>query len=70
MGIYGPNGHFRFRTSVMHQLAKIYRYRGEGTGGAWGAIALTIFLEIGAISALSTLNIFRSEEGAAQKKNH
>ena len=53
----------------MHQFVKNYRYRGIGTGDAGGAIAPTILLEIGKISAFTTLNVSRSEERAAQKKS-
>ena len=52
----------------------IYRYlpitlkrslRGAGTGGAGGAIATPIFLEIGEKVAFSTPNISRLKEGTA-----
>ena len=41
--------------------------RGGGTGGAGGAIAPPIFLEIGEIAAFSTPNISRLKEGAARR---
>ena len=43
--------------------------RGGGSGGAGGAIAPPIFLEIGKIQAISTANILRSKEGVVWKKS-
>ena len=42
---------------------------GAGTGGAGGAIAPPIFLEISKIVGLSTPNISRSKEGDRPKKS-
>ena len=44
-------------------------YRGAGTGGAGGAIATPIFLEIGKKVAFSTPNISRSKEGIPPKSH-
>ena len=44
-------------------------YRGAGTGGAGGAIAPPIFLEIAKIVGFSTPNISRSKEGDRPKKS-
>ena len=41
--------------------------KGGGTGGAGGAIAPPIFLEIDQILAFSTPNISRSNKGVTQK---
>ena len=42
------------------------KFRGGGTGGAWGAITPPIFLEIDQMLAFSTPNISRSNKGVAQ----
>ena len=47
----------------------IEELRGGGTGGAEGAIAPQIFLEIGDIVAFSTPNIFISKEGTIPKSH-
>ena len=45
------------------------RSKGAGTGGAGGAIAPPIFLEIGEKIAFSTPNISRSKEGTAPESH-
>ena len=42
------------------------KFRGGGTGGAWGAITPPIFLEIDQMLAFSTPNISGLKEGAVR----
>ena len=62
--------HLKIFTIISIILKKIKIYcRGAGNGGAGGAIAPPIFLQIGKIPAFSTPNISRSKEGAPLKKS-
>ena len=51
----------------MKNKQQILVYRGDGTGGAGGAIAPPIFLKIGKKVVFSTLNIPRMVLNALQK---
>ena len=57
----------RIFSLTFFQIEIVLLFRGGGTGGAGGAIAPPIFLEIGEIYGFSTPNISGLKEGAARK---